>query len=63
VCDLQGELNVDGEVPFFELTDPCILTQQGGRFGHTDKGQAGMHQFFATHHCNAVCELLGIKNR
>lgn len=60
VCDLQGELNVDGDVPRFELTDPCILSRAGKQFGSTDKGQDGMHTFLSTHHCNAVCQLLRI---
>lgn len=61
VCDLQGELNMDGSVPFFELTDPCVHSQgRGGRFGATDKGGRGMTQFFSTHHCNPLCELLGL---
>ena len=62
VCDLQGELNVAGSEPFFELTDPCMHSKRGKHYGATDKGEKGMHEFFKTHHCNPACELVGIQN-
>ncbi|KAG2448501.1 hypothetical protein HYH02_006392 [Chlamydomonas schloesseri] len=59
VCDLQGVWNsTDG----FTLTDPVIHHASGGRRnGATDKGQAGMCNFFATHACNALCRQLGLR--
>ena len=69
VCDLQGVM-LDG--PFedesragvFELTDPVVhYKSQSGRkqvYGRTDLGKKGMHRFFQTHDCNAVCRLLGL---
>ncbi|KAG2448498.1 hypothetical protein HYH02_006389 [Chlamydomonas schloesseri] len=59
VCDLQGVWNsTDG----FTLTDPVIHHASGGRRnGATDKGQAGMCNFFATHTCNALCRQLGLR--
>lgn len=63
VCDLQGELKVEEGVPVFKLTDPCIHSNKPGKgYGKTDKGLKGMHDFFKTHHCNAVCRLLDIDN-
>ncbi|PNW84737.1 hypothetical protein CHLRE_03g156650v5 [Chlamydomonas reinhardtii] len=60
VCDLQGVWNsTDG----FTLTDPVIHHALGGhRNGATDKGQAGIHAFFATHTCNALCRQLGLRS-
>ena len=59
VCDLQGELGMTGSVPCFDLTDPCIHSKgRGRRYGATDKGGRGVTEFFSTHHCNPLCELL-----
>jgi hypothetical protein len=68
VCDIQGVLEPGGGPgggpPVFRLTDPCIHYESSrGRemvHGRTDKGRRGMHEFFQTHQCNAVCRLLGI---
>lgn len=47
----------------FTLTDPVIHHALGGhRNGATDKGQAGIHAFFATHTCNALCRQLGLRS-
>jgi len=62
VCDLQGELTLAGSEPVFELTDPCIHSKYGKRYGATDKGEKGMHEFFKTHQCNPACELLNINH-
>ena len=63
VCDIQGELNVKQSPAIFELTDPCIHSYEGRKYGRTDKGYHGVELFFKTHQCNAVCKLLGIQNR
>ncbi|CAM9472532.1 unnamed protein product [Choristocarpus tenellus] len=69
VCDLQGILSkvqppVDGRSGVFELTDPVIhyKSTKGRRqvYGHTDMGMKGVQEFFKTHMCNDVCQLLGI---
>jgi hypothetical protein len=61
VCDLQGELNILGAAPYFDLTDPCIHSSRR-KYGNTDKGGKGMNDFFRTHQCNAVCKMLKIAN-
>ncbi len=64
VCDLQGELSMVACVPCFELTDPCIHSKgRGRRYGATDKGARGMSEFFSTHHCNPLCELLRLTKK
>ncbi len=49
--------------PLLRLTDPCIhYESRRGRVmvhGRTDKGKRGMHDFFRTHQCGALCRLLG----
>eukprot|EP00930_Biecheleria_cincta_P059163 TRINITY_DN44919_c0_g1_i1.p1 TRINITY_DN44919_c0_g1~~TRINITY_DN44919_c0_g1_i1.p1 ORF type:complete len:708 (-),score=130.24 TRINITY_DN44919_c0_g1_i1:116-2239(-) len=64
VCDLQGVLDKTCKPPMFLLTDPCIHSSAGyathQAFGRTDCGDRGMHKFFATHKCNALCRILGI---
>jgi hypothetical protein len=65
VCDLQGVLDMTSTPPKFELTDPCIhYASRRGRkmvFGRADRGKKGMHEFFKTHNCNAVCRLLELE--
>ncbi|CAN0215411.1 unnamed protein product [Laminaria digitata] len=69
VCDLQGVLNVtaadEGRAGVFELTDPVIhYRSDTGRqqvYGKTDLGSRGINAFFATHQCNDVCRLLGLR--
>eukprot|EP00798_Chlamydomonas_sp_ICE-L_P020461 gene20461-27250_t len=59
VCDLQGVLDTASRPPVFELTDPVIHYKSGrGRtkvFGRSDRGTAGMQQFFKTHECSELC--------
>lgn len=61
MCVPQGVWNsTDG----FTLTDPVVHHASGGhRNGATDKGQAGINNFFATHTCNALCRQLGLQPR
>ena len=69
VCDLQGVLNNtaadEGCAGVFELTDPVIhYRSDTGRqqvYGKTDLGSCGINAFFATHKCNDVCRLLGLR--
>lgn len=69
VCDLQGELVLSAEGLRFECTDPCIHNRKTDNRSHhckthrTDKGSKGINQFFQTHHCNALCEILGLTNK
>lgn len=62
VCDLQGVLNVARTPPEFELTDPVIHHKNSiagqARYGRTDKGLKGFHDFFKTHECSDLCRML-----
>ena len=58
VCDLQGQLNMEG---YFELTDPCIHSQTHN-FGRTDLGAKGVELFFNSHQCNHLCKIISIAN-
>ena len=54
----------------FRLTDPVIHyrstkdSTKKGVFGRTDKGAEGIQNFFRTHECNCICELVtkGFRN-
>ena len=54
----QGVWNqVDG----FTMTDPVIHHVSSSKmYGKTDKGKAGIKEFFATHKCNPICRQLGL---
>jgi hypothetical protein len=60
VCDIQGVWNAtDG----FTLTDPVIHYNSSNRRhvnGATDKGKAGMGNFFKSHKCCDLCRRLGL---
>eukprot|EP00798_Chlamydomonas_sp_ICE-L_P029668 gene29668-5083_t len=61
VCDLQGTLDESVSPAVFELTDPVIhhaSVRRQGVYGRTDHGKKGMHTFFQSHKCNALCGLL-----
>lgn len=65
VCDLQGvldETTTPSSPPVFELTDPVIHYRSStGRervFGRTDRGIQGIKNFFRTHKCNSLCNML-----
>ncbi|KAJ3012938.1 UNVERIFIED_CONTAM: hypothetical protein HDU68_000940 [Siphonaria sp. JEL0065] len=67
VCDLQGVLDKSSTPSVFEFTDPAIHCSRSSskkgytrKFGRTDRGTYGIHDFFKTHECNAVCRLLGL---
>eukprot|EP01006_Ploeotia_vitrea_P057469 TRINITY_DN68179_c8_g5_i1.p1 TRINITY_DN68179_c8_g5~~TRINITY_DN68179_c8_g5_i1.p1 ORF type:complete len:590 (-),score=64.53 TRINITY_DN68179_c8_g5_i1:301-2070(-) len=51
ICDLQGV----GDL----YTDPQIHSLNL-QFGQADLGSEGMHQFFNTHICNALCDFMGL---
>lgn len=58
VCDIQGAFNEKEQT--FRLIDPVVHSSLGKKslFGATDCGEKGIHNFFASHRCNRVCELL-----
>lgn len=63
ICDLQGELNMEGVRPKFTLTDPCICSKRkrGERkYGRSDVGSKGFRVFRKHHVCNGVCKGLGL---
>lgn len=51
LCDLQGGVYNDGVV----LTDPVVMSMEGGKYGPTDLGKNGISTFFAHHDCNEFC--------
>jgi hypothetical protein len=70
VCDLQGILNTQLKPPRFQLTDPAIhsnrtdfiatstSTAKKERYGRTDRGKAGIDDFFRSHKCSSLCRLV-----
>lgn len=66
VCDIQGELVSTPSGNVFLCTDPCIhrrLRKDGKsskKYGRTNKASSGINEFFESHKCNALCEILKI---
>jgi hypothetical protein len=60
----HARAQVAPQPPRFLLTDPVIHFKKKNLdptiYGRTNKGQKGMHAFFASHTCNAYCRLLGL---
>lgn len=56
VCDLQGVYNKNSG---YQLTDPAINSSEL-KYGKTDIGTIGIHNFFDSHICTPVCKSLGI---
>ena len=54
VSDLQG-VRYDSK---YVLTDPAILSLEGGNYGSTDLSLVGMGLFFLSHQCTDVCRSL-----
>lgn len=62
VSDVQGLW--DGSRKSYTLFDPAIhatATKAVLRFGSTNLGEAGIHQFFLTHKCNDICRHLRLE--
>jgi hypothetical protein len=68
VCDLQGVLKSAThchpcQSPVFELTDPAIhykpLDGREHVFGRTDHRERGIANFFKSHTCSELCEMVG----
>ncbi|ETO33744.1 MHCK/EF2 kinase domain family protein [Reticulomyxa filosa] len=51
-CDAQGVRQKDAYV----LTDPCIVSFEGGAYGVTDMGKEYLWNWFRNHKCNYYCE-------
>jgi Alpha-kinase family. len=49
--DLQGVVYNDGVV----LTDPVVISMEGGKYGPIDLGTNGISTLFAHHNCNEFC--------
>ena len=60
VCDLQGVYNDDKTG--YQLTDPAINSTEL-KYGKTDIGNIGIHNFFDSHICTPVCKSLGINRK
>eukprot|EP00121_Abeoforma_whisleri_P009327 Awhi_evm1s8574 len=62
ICDLQGIFEAESVPPLFRMTDPVIHTGDKNRndrpFGATDRQGKGISDFFRTHICNPLCDLL-----
>lgn len=62
ICDLQGEYDRSNKV--LRLTDPVIhyhdvmKENNGGRYGRTDRGDKGIHDFLHSHTCNCLCDIV-----
>ncbi len=64
ICDLQGVYDKSSHT--FNFTDPVIhyhdakkeSKRSRGAYGRTDMGQKGVQNFFRTHECNCLCELI-----
>lgn len=66
VCDLQGVY--DTQKKLFRWTDPVVHyhnpsddpknCHKRGRHGRTDMGQKGIQNFFKSHQCNPLCDLV-----
>ncbi len=64
ICDLQGVFCQLTNT--FRFTDPAIHYHNArrdeknkkSRYGRTDMGQKGIDNFFKSHKCNALCELI-----
>lgn len=62
ICDLQGIY--DHRSNLFRFTDPVIhyhdarKHSQRGLYGRTDMGRKGIHDFFKSHQCNCLCDLV-----
>jgi hypothetical protein len=54
IVDIQGV----GDV----FTDPQIHTVDGDGFGQGNQGPTGFQKFFTSHHCNSICEGLGLEH-
>lgn len=53
LCDLQGGVNEEKKT--IVLSDPCIVSVEGGRYGCTDIGKDGLSNFFRYHRCTSYC--------
>lgn len=62
ICDLQGVY--DSQNNIFRFTDPVIhyddvrKKKQRGLYGRTDMGRKGIQNFFKSHQCNCLCDLV-----
>lgn len=62
ICDLQGIF--DGNSKKFLLTDPsihyhnCEKEDKSHVYGSTDRGKKGINDFFSSHRCNELCEII-----
>lgn len=64
ICDLQGVY--DNQKRIFNFTDPVIhyhdakkeRRRNRGAYGRTDMGQKGIQDFFNSHECNCLCDLV-----
>lgn len=68
VCDLQGVRDnprgywLTDNPRGYWLTEAAILSP-GQKYGKTDIGNVGIHNFFDSHVCTTICESLGIEEK
>jgi Alpha-kinase family len=60
ICDFRGSYEFATQT--FTFVDRIIhsASSRRGKFSHTDKGQKGIQDFFASHKCNKLCQILGL---
>jgi Alpha-kinase family len=60
ICDFRG--SYDFATQTFTFVDRVIHSESSrrGKFSHTDRGKKGIQDFFASHRCNKLCQILGL---
>jgi Alpha-kinase family len=60
ICDFRGSYEFATQT--FTFVDRVIhsASSRRGKFSHTDKGQKGIQDFFASHKCSKLCQILGL---
>jgi hypothetical protein len=55
LCDLQGATCGRNLIQF---TDPVIHSQEGNKYGKTDRGAKGIEDFLHSHQCSILCQFV-----
>ncbi|KAF5843742.1 hypothetical protein DUNSADRAFT_8258 [Dunaliella salina] len=60
VTEQHGSQGIYDQKKQYFLVDPAIHCKMEERFGKANRGNAGIDQFFRSHVCNGLCQLLHI---